>query len=326
MNPKVSVLVPIYNVSAYIERCLQSIFCQTFTDLEFIFVNDASTDNSLDILMKILEQYPNAKEKTQILQHDKNRGLAAVRNTLLDNAEGEYVMVVDSDDYTEPDMIETLYNKAILTNADIVISDFYMELSDRTLYVTDAISSDASTHLKEIILNDNSHSFLWNKLIKRSLYSHPECRVPEGLNYFEDRHVMTRLFFFANKIVKVDRAFYHYVNYNTQAITKTKDEMHFNNVLQFWSLLDEFLIKHNCNEQYKDLISLSKIRDKTRLLIDTNSIYLRKKFADIYLNEEKEYFSTLKLSEKIMLKLIRHKLYYSSYIFKILLNLKQKLT
>ena len=325
MNPKVSVLVPIYNVSAYIERCSHSLFSQTFTELEYLFVNDASTDNSLKILLSVLEQYPQNKAKTLILQHDMNRGLAAARNTLLDNAKGDYVMIVDSDDYIELDMIETLYNEAISKNADIVISDFYMEFGNRTVYTRDFLAEDASTRLKEIILNDNSHSFLWNKLIKKDLYSRPNCRVPEGLNYWEDRHVMTRLFFYADTIVKVNRAFYHYVKYNELAITNIKTEMHFDNVIQFWSLLDKFLAEHCCEEEYCEIIALSKIRDKARLMIDSNSIYLRKKYTDIFMAEEKKYFRTLRLSEKIMLKLLQNKLYFCSHLFKKLLHLKQKI-
>lgn len=324
MNPKVSVLVPIYNVSAYIEKCLHSLFCQTFTDLEYIFLNDATIDNSMEILLSVLEQYPVCKAKTQILEHERNRGLAAARNTLLDQAKGDYVMVVDSDDYADLNMIEILYDEAIRTNADIVISDFYMEFGNRTIYTTDFLAEDTSSRLKEIVLNDNSHSFLWNKLIKKNLYSHTNCRVPEGLNYWEDRHVMTRLFFYANTIVKVDRALYHYVNYNTQAITKTKDGMHFENVMQFWSLLEKFLTEHNCNQEYSEIIALSKTRNKARLMIETDSIYLRKKYADIFLSEEKKYFSTLMLSERIMLKLIHYKLYYCSYFFKNIIKYKNR--
>lgn len=325
MNPKVSVLVPIYNVSAFIEKCLHSLFCQTFTDLEYIFVNDASTDNSVEILLSVLEQYPDCKSKTRIYQHDRNRGLAAVRNTLLDQAKGDYVMVIDSDDYAELDMIEILYAEAILNNADIVISDFFMEFGNRTVYTTDFISDDASAQMKDIILNDNSHSFLWNKLIKTSLYTKVECRVPAGLNYFEDRHVMTRLFFYANTIVKINRPFYHYVKYNSQAITTKKTEMHFENVIQFWSLLDSFLESQNCYEEYQNVIALAKTRDKSRLMIDADSIHLRRKYADIFLNEEKKYFSTLRLSEKIMLKLIQYKLYYGSYILKNIIKYKNRI-
>ena len=250
MRPKVSLLVPVYNVSSFIEKCAHSLFNQTFSDIEFVFVNDATPDDSIEKLIQVINQYPERKSQVKIINHSFNRGLAAARNTAIDNSTGEYISVVDSDDYIEPNMIEELYNKAIEENSDIVISDFIKDYGKKRVIVNDFISKDKEINIHHMIINDISYAYLWNKLVRRELYERKDCRVPEGLNYLEDRHVMTRLYFYANKISKVDKAFYHYVQYNNESISSNKDEMHFENVIRFSNLLDDFLKENHLYEKY----------------------------------------------------------------------------
>lgn len=307
MTPKVSILVPVYKVSDYIERCAESLFNQTFEEIEFVFVDDASPDDSIEKLEQLMEKFPNRKDNVTIIHHSANQGLAAARNTALDAATGDYISVVDSDDYIDPDMIETLYNKAIDENADIVVSDMIMEYPDKTVILEDYLSDNENEHFSDIIRNEQSHSFLCDKLVRRESYLCPDCRVPQGLNYYEDRHVMSRLFYFAKKIVKVNRAFYHYVHYNSDAITKNKGRMHFENVVIFWNLFDEFLREHDEFDKHKDIIALAKAQSKVRLMADTHSYSLRKEYANIFLAEEKQCFGHFKTGEKIMLLLVRYR-------------------
>ena len=93
MQKRVSVCIPVYGVEKYIERCARSLFEQTMTDgIEFIFVNDCTKDNSIEILEKVLEEYPHRKEQVKIIHHEKNRGLVAARNTGLEHATGDYII------------------------------------------------------------------------------------------------------------------------------------------------------------------------------------------------------------------------------------------
>jgi glycosyltransferase involved in cell wall biosynthesis len=315
MNPKVSVLVPVYKVSAYIERCAESLFNQTFKELEYIFVNDATPDDSIDKLKVIMELYPERKKQVKIIRHPSNKGLAVTRNTAINASTGNYIAVVDSDDYIESEMIETLYNKAINEQADIVVSDYFMEYKDKTAIITDYVDADRNENFKNIIIYDRSCTSLWNKLVKRSLYERPDCRVPEGLNYYEDRHVMTRLYYFATKIVKVDQAFYHYVQFNADAITKSKERMHFENVVQFWDLLDAFLREHNVYELYKPIMSFPKMQGKVRLMIDTNSSALREEYAELFREEEKQCISKFTRGERLMLYLVHYRLFFLAQLF-----------
>ena len=125
--PIVSIIVPIYNVEKYIDRCMRSLLQQTLRDIEIIMVDDGSPDNC----PAICDVYARKDVRVKVI-HKKNGGLSDARNAGLDVATGEYVAFIDSDDYTSIDAYEILYNKAKETNADIVYAGFTMQNSDGT--------------------------------------------------------------------------------------------------------------------------------------------------------------------------------------------------
>ena len=110
-QPLVSVLIPVYQVEDFIERCARSVFEQTYQNLECVFVDDGSTDSSIDILNQIINEYPSLKDNVHIIHHQENRGLAAARNTAINSCHGDFVMHVDSDDWLEPDAAELLVRR-----------------------------------------------------------------------------------------------------------------------------------------------------------------------------------------------------------------------
>ena len=117
---KVSILVPVYNVEKYFARCLETLFSQTYSGIEYVFVNDCTPDKSMYVLQETLEKYPSRANSVKIIENKQNLGIAIVRNTLLENATGEYVLFVDSDDWIEVDAIEKFVDKALQSNSDIV--------------------------------------------------------------------------------------------------------------------------------------------------------------------------------------------------------------
>ena len=122
---KVSVCIPVYGVEKYIERCARSLFEQTMKDgIEFIFVNDCTKDKSIEILEQVLGEYPERKEQVKIIHHEKNKGLVAARKTGLAHATGDYIIHCDSDDWVDLNLYETMYNKAVEVNADVVCCPF----------------------------------------------------------------------------------------------------------------------------------------------------------------------------------------------------------
>ena len=114
----VSLLVPVYNVEKYVEQCARSIFGQTYPNLEIIFVDDCSPDHSIEIIRRVLEEYPQRKPQTKIIPHTHNQGRAVARQTAMQNCTGYYTIHCDSDDYMAPDAISQLVAKARKEDAD----------------------------------------------------------------------------------------------------------------------------------------------------------------------------------------------------------------
>ena len=325
MNPKVSILVSVYNCSAYITTCAESLFNQSFKDIEFIFVDDVTPDDSIQKILKLLDKYPSRKIQTKIIHHNVNRGTCASRNTALDAATGDYILVVDCDDYIEPDTIETLYQKAIEEDADMVLSDYFIESRSNTVIVHDYISARSEDFFNEFIMYDRCSTVFWNKLIRSTLFQKPECRVPEELNFIDDKHAVARMYYYATKIVKVDKAFYHYNKTNPIAITQTRNKSHFENVLLYWKLFDKFLQEHGEFEKYKPYLDYQKIKNKVSLLIDTDSYSLRKEYAGMFYEEETTVINDFKRGQKLMLLLVRNKLFILAQLFHKILILKRDL-
>lgn len=117
-NPKISVIIPVYNVYESLSECLKSVIHQTFSDFEIICINDASTDDSLNIL----EKYSLEDNRIRIVNHEKNKGLSFARNTGIENAVGEYLFFLDSDDWIASDSLLKMYNAICGSQADIVVS------------------------------------------------------------------------------------------------------------------------------------------------------------------------------------------------------------
>ena len=124
--PKLSVVIPVYGVEKYIERCARSLFEQTLDDIEYIFVNDCTKDRSIDILNAVINDYPARKEQVRIVHHEKNKGLPFARQSGWQVATGEYIANCDSDDWVALDFYEIMYNEAIEKNADMVVSDYIL--------------------------------------------------------------------------------------------------------------------------------------------------------------------------------------------------------
>lgn len=220
--PQISVLIPIYNVEKYVERCLLSVLNQTLQEgVEVIIVDDCTPDHSMEIIQRILVEYSDKIRMTvRIIEHVRNRGQAAVRNTLMSHAKGEYILFIDSDDYVDTDMLEKMYVKATETGADIVMVDILKEYSDKEKLQKIPYYQEKSKILSSIIRDKNS--YLWNKLIRRSLYVENRICWTEGMDMWDDYSVVVPLCYAAHRIEFVPDVYYHYVQYNMSAITKRK--------------------------------------------------------------------------------------------------------
>lgn len=225
MKVKVSIIIPIFKVRNFIERCVCSLFEQTLKDIEFIFVDDATPDDSIEILKSCIDRYPERKEQILILTHEQNRGLPAARNTGLAVATGEYVFHCDSDDFVEKDMLEEMYNAAKATDADMVYCDFYLSFEKNERYMSNPVYETADEALRVGLLGGNMKYNVWNKFVKKSLYSDNEIWFPSGHGMGEDM-TMIRLVACARRVAYVPKAFYHYVKLNSNAFSATMSERH----------------------------------------------------------------------------------------------------
>ena len=224
MAKKVSVVVPIYKVEQFIGRCVKSLLEQTLCEVEYIFVDDASPDRSIEILQDVIAQYPNRQPDIKLIINKQNQGLPAARNTGLAEASGEYIFHCDSDDYMELDMLESLYNKAKKCDADVVWCDFFLSFEKSERYMRQPEYATPIDAVKAM-LSGRMKFNVWNKLVRRSLYEDNSIAFPSGYGMGEDMTMMM-LFAKAHRVAYVPCAYYHYIKLNTGAFSQTYSDKH----------------------------------------------------------------------------------------------------
>ena len=287
--PKVSVIVPFYNVEKYIEKCLNSLVNQTLKEIEIILVNDGSQDNSYKIAKEFQEKYAD-----KVKYYEKpNGGLGDARNFGINYATGEYIAFLDSDDYVEPTMYEEMYEKAKQEDADMVECDFWWEYPDKK---REDIGPEYANQ-KEMLYK--SRVVAWNKLIKTEIYkNHPEARFAVGLRY-EDVEGFYKILPYIKKVSYVRKCFIHYIQRqgsisNTQ--NKRNEEIFtvLDNVIDYYkrnNLYDEF--QQELEYVYaryllcSSFLRIVKIKDKTikQELLNKTWQNLNTKFPDWKENE-----------------------------------------
>ena len=218
----ISVIIPVYNVETYIERCVRALLEQDAEDVEYIFVDDCSTDHSLKIARRIAEEYTYPQDRIVFVQHEVNRGLPAARNTGLSVAKGKYVFHCDSDDYLEHDALRRLWEEVQRTDADIVYTDWYLTFGMRQRYMKQP-AYDSSKEALRGLLHGTMKYNVWNKLVRRSLYTDNNIYFPEGHGMGEDM-TMIMLFACARRVACLSVATYHYVRQNENAFTARRSE------------------------------------------------------------------------------------------------------
>lgn len=234
--PKVSLIIPVYNVQDYIEKCMDSVVNQTIDDMEIIIVNDGSKDQSKQKIERYLEKYP----KIKYLEKE-NGGLSDARNYGLKFATGEYVAFLDSDDYVEKNTYEEMYNLAKKEKSDMVECDFIWEYPNR---IREDIGSLYSSK-KEMI--EKARVVAWNKLIKREIIEKTNLQFPVGLRY-EDVEFFYKIVPYINKVSFVKKCLIHYVQRgdsiaNTQNIRTKEIFKVLDNVITYYkenNLYDEY--------------------------------------------------------------------------------------
>ncbi len=267
--PKVSVLIPVYGVERYIERCARSLFEQTYENIEYIFVDDCTKDGSIDILKKVLEEYPNRVRQVTIIHHEKNRGLAAARNTALDASTGEFLMHVDSDDYLRIDAVAVLVEKMELSHSDVVVFNYVVVDGAKS-----RINSFCECSKKELIrsyLLNRLPASMWNKIYRSFFYKGTGIKSIEGLNQGEDYVVVPRIIEKAQCISFCDEPLYYYELDNSKSYSNNISLKAVENMYNADTVLFQYFSDKNRRTEFEDCLPLLFVRSAL-FLVKSSSI------------------------------------------------------
>ena len=275
----ISIIIPVYKVEKYLEKCIQSVINQTYENLQIILVDDGSPDNC----GKICDEYAKKDHRIEVI-HKSNGGLSDARNKGLEIAKGEYIGFIDSDDYIESDMYEVLYNLLKQYNAYVSICNFYT-VSQGKIAIKNAENGIKEYNrieiLKEVLLDNNIQSYAWNKLYKKELFD--EIKYPVGKKY-EDIGTTFYLLEKCNKVVVTGKPEYYYINRQDSIVnnvTETTITDYIELIMQRYDYIEENIKElSSYNKDYLKRILKTAEQDIKNL----NEVgdYTKRKYEELY--------------------------------------------
>lgn len=267
MRPKVSVIILVYQVENYIERCACSLFEQTLKDIEYIFVDDCTKDNSMSVLANVLDQYPDRKNAVKIIHNEVNLGQAESRLKGIKLATGEYVIHCDSDDWIATDMYEKLYNKALNNHSDIVWCDFY-KVNKSSTQIEKQTGIEKSSDAVKDILRGKRMGPLWNHLVKHDIITQ-YTYLPPKANLIEDVVLLIQYYIHSNKISYLPEPLYFYYH-SPKSVTfvgeQEKMMWQAEEMAKNLVVIEQFLQENGLSDEYKHYIEYRKYFNKRWLL------------------------------------------------------------
>lgn len=309
MQPKISVIIPVYGVEKYIEECLVSVINQTLREIEIIVVNDGTKDNSI----KIVEKY--IFDKRIKIINKENGGLSSARNAGIKKAQGKYIYNLDGDDFLAKNILEKIYNYAEKNKLDVVIFDINMYDDKNKKILTQWKDTNFLEgkiycniqYLKEYFLGKGCPS-VCNKLFKKELYLENSIFHPENISYGEDGATMTRLLSVSSRIGKVNQSAYYYRQIEESMMKKNIKIMEY---LVSYNITINFLKKQNLENELEKYFDTYKFYCVYRNLL--KKAY-SKKLDEDYQKVYKQFFIEIK-KMKIYNLSIKYKILV--YLFKI---------
>lgn len=257
---KVSVILPVYGVAAYIEKCTQSLLDQTLQEMEFIYVDDHGPDNSIELVQKMIADHPR-RDQFVFLKPEHNMGAGMARNFAIPQAKGDYVAFVDSDDWVEPTMFEELYNEAAKHGADLCCCQAakdYLDGQPTEILKNPDIASGELTPEKRRFFLTHYVSLFWTFIYKREMIERQGIRYPSSRSA-DDSYFVTSNLLLANSLAHVDKPFYHYL-IRPGSVCTTKDSTKYQKRLETFRSLMAFLKEKGVYGQYKQEIDFIYIK------------------------------------------------------------------
>lgn len=252
---KVSILIPVYGVEQYIAECARSLFNQTYRDLEFIFVDDCSPDNSISVLKKVLEDYPDRANQVHIIRHETNKGLGATRHTAFTHATGDAILHVDSDDVVPKNAVSLLVDEMQKARYDIV-SGAYAEYKEHRLgAVVFPPKTSHHQYLRMMLCQNLVKHHIWGRLYRRSFLQDQHIESIPDINYCEDYAVVPRAFFSA-RYTTIDDLVYYYRTDNSTSYTHQISHKNLVSMLKANAVVIDFFRKNDVKGLYHQALDM----------------------------------------------------------------------
>ena len=304
--PLISIIVPVYQVEPYIEKCFSSIDNQTFQDYECLFVDDCGTDRSMEILAGLIEVSPR-REQYRIICHENNRGLSAARNSGLDSAKGNYILFIDSDDYLLPESLQLL--TAPLRDDDYeVVLGRYQKITDGKITLSPVPDFPEGTPVMEKIYSMRGELWLCahNRLVKRELFEKYQIRFIEGI-LWEDNPFSIKLFNSISKFCFLGDPTYAYI-VRKNSICTTYSEKHYDSWLRVLEEMEQVMAESSAENRAANIRLLGSFR--MRILILSQRYGVRRQLSFLKLLREKgvseEEYRQLERKQRLLC--IQHKM------------------
>lgn len=260
-NPKISVIVPVYNVEKYLHRCIDSILAQTFTDFELLLINDGSKDNS----GIICDEYA-AKDNRVRVFHKENGGASTARNMGLDNAKGEWIAFVDSDDWIEAEMYKEMLDIAENSSVDAVYCDMVLDSSNENKVLCYNNNYDDHKLMYDCLAPiDVVHLSMCNRLISNSVFKKNNLRADIGANMWEDVELAVKVRRLTPTSRIINKVFYHYNRENDSSTTHSSLPHRISGQIERVQAIEHFFKENGDFEVYKHFVSLLKFHAKAEL-------------------------------------------------------------
>jgi glycosyltransferase involved in cell wall biosynthesis len=315
---KVSIIVPVYNVDKFLHKCVDSILAQTLTDFELLLVDDGSKDNS----GLICDKYATKDSRVRVF-HKENGGVSSARNLGLENAQGDWIIFIDSDDWIEPNMLKDIYEKAILEHADLVYCDLRMIFNNHTEILHIA---EYNTNKTKMLNNFIKSTFgtAAGMLAKKNLYESNEIRYPIGVKFCEDFYVAIRLMLYSEKICYIPTTYYYYNRQNEASASHSFSYRDSDGVQWvFMDTIDLFQREGRYNE-YSEALSWRLLKSKQDLVLNENTY---DKFLSMHPDSHRYIWSCpyINVKIKIMMWALSHNLKFIAELFLLARKIKMKL-
>lgn len=258
---KVSICVTVFNAVRYIDKTIRCLLEQTLSDIEFIIVDDSSSDSTIELIDKVVREYPALINRIKIIRHHINRGPGAARQTAVAAAQGQYIYLPDSDDYMEPNMMEIMYNRAIEENADMVFCQIDKIEDGNTKYNVKALTAPSDGDWIRCVLGKKAPQALWWRLIRANIVKKAfENENLDNIIRFEDYYISIKCHFYAKKVVVLSDVLYHKDTTNKGSLTHKCSTEAIESAFSVSLMLENFFKKEGLLSKYLTEINSFKYR------------------------------------------------------------------